>query len=139
MTGHMIPLAQRDDHTRRHILLVDDEPLVRMAVASMLSEDGFVVTEAKDGEKALDLLRASTDIDLVITDHRMPHMTGLELIAKARSFRPDLRALLMTGLRSKSDELADCDTPQLSKPFEHFQMIDAIKTVFRDSSQVIDG
>jgi CheY-like chemotaxis protein len=53
-------------------LLVDDEALVRMSTADMLTDLGFEVVEADSGEDALRLLRSSTSPDLLVTDHLMP-------------------------------------------------------------------
>jgi signal transduction histidine kinase/ActR/RegA family two-component response regulator len=87
-----------------HILLVDDDAMVREVVASELDARGFRVTTASDGLAALALLDARLTVDVVITDFAMPGMNGLALIEEARRRCPDLPALLLTGYAEASAE-----------------------------------
>jgi diguanylate cyclase (GGDEF)-like protein len=86
--GHLDYLAwlvQRLDRNRRiGALVVDDSPSARLMVAELLSSYGFRVLLAGDGEQALAALEHDQGIRLVITDHEMPGMTGIELTAKLR-------------------------------------------------------
>src|SRR5689334_24484623 len=79
------------------VLVVDDEPAVRDVAVAMLGELGVVVFEAGDGATALALLERHPEIDLLLTDVRMPEMTGVELAHKARSLRPHLRVIFVSG------------------------------------------
>lgn len=79
------------------ILIVDDDPEVREILAETLLEFGYGVVQAASGEEALPILGARQDIDLVITDVRMPGMSGLELVEHARAFSPSLRVILISG------------------------------------------
>ncbi|SDA15809.1 ATP-binding protein [Sphingomonas sp. NFR15] len=96
-------------------LLVDDENLVRATTADMLTDLGFTVIEARSGEEALALLDANPDIDILVTDHVMPHMTGAELARAATARRPGLRVLVVSGY-SDAGGLSP-DLPRLEKPF----------------------
>jgi CheY-like chemotaxis protein len=78
-------------------LLVDDEALVRESIADMLGELGFAVTEASSASQALAFLRQSEAVDVVITDHLMPHMTGVELGRAIGREWPGLPVLLVSG------------------------------------------
>ena len=78
------------------ILLVDDEPAVRRAVKRTLQVDGYRIVEASSAHEALAWLWRNT-ADVMITDHAMPHMTGLELLRRARVKRPHLQTLMLTG------------------------------------------
>ena len=79
------------------ILLVDDDPCVRMSVGEMLLRSGYGVVTAGDGRAALDALGRETRIDLVIADHRMPGMDGLTLVRRIKERAPGLPAVIMTG------------------------------------------
>jgi PAS domain S-box-containing protein len=97
------------------VLLVDDDDLARMSTADMLVELGYEVIEARSGYEALHLVERGLQIDLLITDHLMPGVTGVEL---ARSFCAGgtvCRAVIVSGF-AETDGL-DLDIPRLTKPF----------------------
>src|SRR5665213_1855265 len=78
------------------ILVVEDEPLVRMVVVETLRDAGYDVLEAGDGVEALDVLRKST-VDLMMTDIQMPRMNGYQLVEAAMTRWPGMKILLVTG------------------------------------------
>jgi len=102
------------------VLLVDDEELVRLATADMLGELGFQVVEAASGPDALAILGRAPGIDFLVTDHLMPGMTGIELIAAARATRPGLPVLIVSGY-SDSGGIAS-GLPRLQKPFRQHDL-----------------
>ena len=79
------------------ILFVDDDPLIAMSTTEMLEDLGHRVIGANSGQHALDILKSEQPLDLMVTDHMMPGMTGLELAAASREVRPSLPVLLATG------------------------------------------
>jgi PAS domain S-box-containing protein len=79
------------------VLLVDDEPHIREVLEAGLKEQGFRVEAVEDARTALALLRSGRAMDLLITDLAMPGLDGLALIRAARSIRPGLPTLLVTG------------------------------------------
>jgi CheY-like chemotaxis protein len=80
------------------VLLVDDEPLIRMVAAEQLEELGYEVIEAGDGPSALRILNSSQPIALLITDVGLPGgMNGRQVADAARVSRPDLQVLFITG------------------------------------------
>jgi CheY-like chemotaxis protein len=80
-----------------HILVVDDDSEVREILAETLGEFGYSVMQAASGEEALPLLSAHSEIDMLISDVRMPGMSGLELAEIAREYKSDLKVILMSG------------------------------------------
>ena len=105
-------------------LLVDDEELVRISTADMLSELGFEVLEAKSAEEALSLVAGGAAIDLLITDHLMPGMTGVDLIHAVRDHLPATPALIISGF-AETDGIAP-DLPRLTKPFRQSDLAASI-------------
>jgi signal transduction histidine kinase len=80
------------------ILVVDDEPLVRMVAVEVLEELGYFVLEAEDAPSALKVLASRNDIDLLVTDVGLPNgINGRQLADAARSSQPDLPVLFVTG------------------------------------------
>jgi two-component system cell cycle sensor histidine kinase/response regulator CckA len=83
---------------RQTILVVEDTQGVRQLVAATLTRSGYSVLQAKDGLDALAVLEENANsIDLVLTDLRMPHAGGHELISHIRSRRPELKIIAMSG------------------------------------------
>ncbi|WP_312016037.1 ATP-binding protein [Bradyrhizobium sp. JYMT SZCCT0428] len=109
--------------TRRSavILFVDDDPLIAMSTMEMLEDLGHHVIGANSGLHALDILRSEQPIDLMMTDHVMPGMTGIELAAATRQVRPSLPILLATGYAELPDG-AQLDLPRLAKPYHQDQL-----------------
>ena len=80
------------------VLIVDDEPTVRMLVIDVLEDLGFTVLEAGDGAAGLRILQSNTPVDLLVSDVGLPGgMNGRQLADAARTIRPDLKVLFITG------------------------------------------
>ena len=79
-----------------NILLVDDNRDGLLVRQSLLQELGYRVQLASNGEEGLKLFESS-DFDVVVTDFRMPHMDGLELIRRIRTVNPNARIILLSG------------------------------------------
>lgn len=82
---------------RLKILLVDDDALARETLAEMLASQGHSVVQASGGRRALSLLEAGESVDLVLTDLRMPGMTGWQLVDVLKARWPQLPLGLMTA------------------------------------------
>jgi PAS domain S-box-containing protein len=98
------------------VLAVDDDALVLMNTVALLEELGHTVFEAYSGQQALEILRREKQIELLITDHAMPHMTGSELAETVMAERPTLPVVLATGYIELPPG-ANQALPLLSKPF----------------------
>jgi signal transduction histidine kinase len=98
------------------ILVVDDDPLVAMSTVDMLEDLGHHVIEANSADQALRILEAGRPVDLLLTDHAMPGMTGIELAKIARRKRPAMPVLLATGYTDLPAG-QKIDVPRLSKPY----------------------
>ncbi len=96
----------QDPVAHAHVLLVDDDGLVRDSLAAELRAAGLSVRSASDGAAALDALAAGAPADLLVTDLSMPGMDGVALIAAARQLRPGLPAILLTGFATEAAGLA---------------------------------
>ena len=107
------------------ILFVDDDPLIAMSTTEMLEDLGHRVIGANSARHALDILRSQQWIDLMVTDHVMPGMTGIELAVKSREVRPALPILLATGYADLPDG-APLDLPRLAKPYHQEQLRDRL-------------
>jgi CheY-like chemotaxis protein len=105
-----------------HILLAEDDPRVREGVVALLREHGFVVLVAEDGDAALSLLVAH-QVDLLPTDVAMPGINGFETAQQAKSMRPSLRLLCMTGYAEGAGDKGSLYGKVIQKPFGAGQLL----------------
>lgn len=120
------PRKQNKPNTRTlKVLAVDDDNLVLMNTTAMLEELGHSVLEASSAKGALESLRAHSDIDLIITDQAMPHMTGLQLAEAAKENFPDLPIILATGY-AELPPGNGVNLVKLNKPFSEVELARAV-------------
>ncbi|MGO1163875.1 PAS domain-containing protein [Brucella sp. C7-11G] len=119
-------LEKPDTRDRLTILLVEDEPLIRMNTADILQDAEFIVVDAGSAEEAKTALETMV-IDVLVTDINLPGASGPELAAEARSLLPELKVIYTTGDPNKV--LDDKSALILSKPYEEGQLLSALKTV----------
>ncbi|KJV35835.1 response regulator [Luteibacter yeojuensis] len=106
------------------IMTVDDDDLVRATTQEMLEDLGYVVLSARSGAEALRLLAAS-HVDLVVTDHAMPQMTGAQLAMQLREQWPALPVIMATGYADLPAGV-QLDLPRLAKPYSQATLADAV-------------
>jgi len=103
------------------VLVVDDDPLIGAGTAELLEDLGHSVVGVPSAARALEVLRSGMAVDLVITDHAMPGMTGTELAREIHATWPKLPVLLATGYADLPDgELPDL--PRLAKPYRQEEL-----------------
>lgn len=98
------------------VLVVEDDPIVAAGTVAMLEDLGHSAIEAGSGEVALERLNSGEAIDLVLTDHAMPGMSGTELAFCIRRNWPDLPIIIATGYAELPGD-RDLELPRLSKPY----------------------
>lgn len=101
-----------------HVLIVDDEVVIRSLLSELLSEDGFTVATAENGKRGLECVKSGR-IDLVISDVHMPVMSGPELVTHLRRIAPDLPVIVLNSNpgRDVSENISGGATAFLNKPF----------------------
>jgi DNA-binding response OmpR family regulator len=126
------------DSNRRppHILVADDEPHIGKIIQMKLELGPYRVTLLPDGRAALDALESQEPIDLVLLDIMMPHLSGLEVLARARALphRRDTPVIMLTakgqdGDRTRALELGATDF--LTKPFSPNKLLARIDDLFK--------
>ncbi|RBB99562.1 PAS domain S-box protein [Pseudomonas sp. MWU12-2115] len=102
------------------VVVVEDDPAVRMLVLDLLKELGYLAHEAADASAALPLLESELRVDLLVTDVGLPGMNGRQLAEIARQHRPGLKVLFMTGYAQKAAErqgFLEDGMDMVAKPF----------------------
>jgi PAS domain S-box-containing protein len=112
-------------------LLVEDEDVVRMSTADMLAELGYKIAEASSAEEALSLLTRGLRVDVLVTDHLMPGMTGVDLARVVRDRSPETPVLIISGF-AETEGIAP-DLPRLTKPFRQADLAAALAKAIAES------
>lgn len=118
------------------VLVIEDEPVVRTLIVDVLGELGYTALEAGEGETGLKILQSGSQVDLVVSDIGLPGaLNGMQVIEAARSLRPELKVLFMTGYAQNATLAAGFLQPGMAlitKPFE----MDVLANRIRD---IIEG
>lgn len=121
------------------VLVVDDEPLVRMLVVDALEELGYIPVEAGDGPSAMNVLQSETRIDLLITDVGLPNgMNGRQVADAARQLRPGLNVLFITGYAENAvlnHGHLEHGMQVITKPFDMSELSRRIQTMMSEDNQ----
>ena len=121
----------------KNILIVDDEPDIREILRYNLEKEGFAITEAVDGNDALDKL--SKDLDLAILDIMMPGKDGYEVCCKIREQGNTLPIVFLTAMDREFDEVKGLEVggdDYVRKPFSPKMLIARINAIFRRIDQI---
>ncbi len=124
-------MASQCSHLPR-LLFVDDEPGVLSAMQRLFYDEPYTVLTASGGLAALELLRETGPVQLIISDYRMPAMTGIEFLQQAMQQWPDTRRIILSGFPDSDVLLAALNEGRahrfLVKPWDN----DAIKSVVKE-------
>jgi CheY-like chemotaxis protein len=113
------------------VLVIEDDPSVRLLIGEVLRELGYACLEAADGQVALPLITSNVRLDLMITDVGLPGLNGRQVAEIARQYRPDLRILFVTGYAEHATERGRFLGPgmqMITKPFA----LDALAVKIRE-------
>ena len=105
------------------LMVVDDDPEVRVVVAEFLEDFGYQVIQASSAAQALELLAATPNLRMIITDIRMPDMSGIELADAATQRHSDLKIILISGYFVSQN----VDWRFLRKPFRMRELEAAVR------------
>lgn len=117
------------------ILLVDDEPRILSSLQRTLRKQSYTLLTAPDAEAALTLLRARSDIRLVVSDQRMPGLSGAALLGEVARQWPQVARVLLTGWAGEIPE-EDIEAAKLfallAKPWDDSELKDTIASAVKD-------
>jgi CheY-like chemotaxis protein len=130
------PRAVRRSRQGETVLVIDDEPTVRMLAADVLDELGYSAIEAEDGPEGLKVLESGVRIDLLITDVGLPGgMNGRQVADAGRAIRPGLKVLFITGYAENaiaSNGYLDQGMQMMTKPFSMDALAERIKDLLAE-------
>lgn len=111
------------------VLVVDDDKEHREALGRILSREGYAVILAADGREALEIVSRDA-VELVITDLRMPDLTGMDLLRQVKAIRPETAVLLVTAFGESATYMAAMNlgaAEYLNKPFRREEILAAAR------------
>jgi two-component system, response regulator RegA len=114
--------------TKETICIVDDDPMVRLALAERCKSEGYAIAEATSASEALQRVRAG--VDLILLDRKLPDADGLALIEDLKRIDPELRVILMTAfgsIESGVESIRRGAFHYLTKPFDMSIMVDTVR------------
>lgn len=123
--------------TQPSILVVDDELLIRDLLYDFFAGQGWSISVAENGDKALDVI-AHKQVDLVLSDIKMPEMDGLALTEELRRAHPEIPVILMTGYPSVDTAVSALRhrvVDYVIKPFNINQLYKTIDAALREKSR----
>jgi signal transduction histidine kinase/ActR/RegA family two-component response regulator len=110
------------------VLIVDDDHLVMTGISAMIEDLGHTPIEAHSAAEALGKLADGIDVDVVITDHAMPAMTGLQFARRVQETYPGLPIILATGYAEIPGDPASLGLLRLAKPCNQYEIATAIQS-----------
>lgn len=118
---------------QKAVLVVDDEPIIRMNAVDILSDAGFSVLEAGDADEALAVMSSHPEIAVLFTDINMPgSMDGLDLARRVHEIRPDVHLIITSGkVRPEIDEIPDSGA-FIGKPYRDRQVVALVEAALAD-------
>ncbi|GJQ60856.1 MAG: acetoacetate metabolism regulatory protein AtoC [Candidatus Scalindua sp.] len=123
------------------ILVVDDQESIRLALAKMLTKEGYEVVLAEEGEDALEILR-KRKINVILTDLRMPKMDGIQLLRASKLIRPEVEVILITAhgtIEKAVDAMKLGAYDFITKPFKKLIIVNMIKKAIEKQALLIEN
>ncbi|MDN3272980.1 response regulator [Frankia sp. RB7] len=120
--------------SRPVVLVVEDDPLLRMLAVEVVEEAGFKAIEAGDADEAVALLESRTDIALVFTDINMPgSMDGLKLAHAVRNRWPPIKILVVSGKQPLQSSDLPSNSFFVSKPYQASALVEELRSIIASS------
>ncbi len=113
------------------VLLVDDEQNILLSLKRLLRKEPFQLLTAGSGEEALEILAKTPDIGLIVSDQRMPGMSGVEFLEQAKELAPDAMRIMLTGFAELAVTIdainKGCAYRYLTKPWDDGELLQALR------------
>jgi len=132
------PKVTQPQKRRPIVLIAEDNDPVRDVAVAMIEDMGYIVLDAADGEKALEIIKQRDDIDLLLSDVVMPGMNGPELAAAALEIRPELKVLFVSGYtQGTADEMHELPNfiELIDKPFTQDELTTKVRAAIENQIQ----
>jgi CheY-like chemotaxis protein len=123
--------------TQATVLVAEDDNLIRTIFVEIVKGEGFDVVEADDGQRAFDLV-TSRKIDMIISDMKMPVMSGFDLLVAVKKTHPEIPVTVITGFNGEyreDDALAAGADAYITKPFKVADVAETLRRMYQKVQQ----
>jgi len=121
-------MGKRNAYAKQVVLVVEDDPLLRMMAVDLVEDAGFDAIEASGADEAMEIMESRSDIDVLFTDVDMPgSMNGVGLANWARRSNTPLGIMLTSGHHNPSDEALPERSVFFPKPYDFKKVVDTLK------------
>ncbi len=139
VSNKQLPLAEIPINSGQTLLLVDDEPNILSSVSRLLHRDGYQILTARSAQEAFEIL-AKQPVQVILSDQRMPEMSGTEFFARVRKLYPDTIRIVLTGYADLDSVTAAINLGAiykfLTKPWDDDQLREQIREGFRLAKEI---
>jgi CheY-like chemotaxis protein len=141
--NHLCALASKNNLAEsgalmQRVLVVDNEPPMRFAIAATLQQAGYETVEADNGLTALNILARDTNFAVIISDIQMPHMDGLQLLEQLQRHYIAIPVILVSALAPRAiGPRARAAVTYLRKTFNKHQLLDVVRTAAQQVAQAV--
>ncbi len=117
---------------KKTIFLIEDDDVLRKIIEEFLEESGYLVLKASDGLEGIEMIGKEA-FDLIITDVVLPYVSGIGVIKMAKTKRPEVPIICITGYGYSPEKLAEEEQADriFRKPFEFKELAEAVKTLLK--------
>ncbi len=130
--GPAEPEPAADKRAQITVLVIDDDPLFRQRVCSLLRHDGYSAVSSNTGKKGLEMVSFAPNIDAVLLNYQLPEVSGVETLARLRKYWPKLKTVGVSGVDPEKIEkpfLSGVDW-FLRKPFQDYELVETLDRLF---------
>jgi len=133
--------APRNDDSPHRVLVVDDDEANRVTLERILSREGLAVVHAATGREGLEQLR-ETPVDLILTDLKMPGMSGIDLLKASKHLEPDLEVVVMTAygtVETAVEAMKEGAYDFVSKPLRRIELVNTVRKALERRSLSVEN
>jgi len=134
-----IKIMKKDRNHKYSLLIVDDEPLIRQSLYEIFRIEGYQADMAQSGEEALEKIEANK-FDIILTDLKLPQMSGIDLLVKSKELSPETEVILITGygtIESAVDAMKRGAYEYITKPINDDEVKLLIDTII-EKKEIIE-
>jgi DNA-binding NtrC family response regulator len=118
---------------KKHILIVEDDPIMRLGMSHFLKSEGYIISQSPDGEDAVNAIK-NNRFNLIVTDLNLPKFNGIEILQKTKAISEDIGVIIITAyaeIKSAVQAIKEGAFDYIAKPFSNEELLIAVERFFK--------